>query len=217
MPEIQVPFLGSVSIVVLALPLLYGPLAIWIILRLAGVIGRPREESRLRRREDRTLLFWACPECHSVTPEPADVCYYCGARRLSSEQAEAIQPTAPAPAARATATADQPLRAPAPAARQEQPVRPARRTRSWSTSTVSAQRPATPRAPSPRVPVLRVVTPEPTSTGAIAEAGDIVAGARRGTSARAPSRRRPAAIDGASLEETPDGEEPVRRGRRVAG
>src|SRR6185437_5018884 len=81
MPEIQLPYFGPVSVAVLVFPLLYGPLAIWVILRLAGIIGRPREETRLHRRAQSTLLFWACDECHSVTPEPGDVCYYCGTRR----------------------------------------------------------------------------------------------------------------------------------------
>src|SRR5574340_773729 len=114
MPEIQVPFIGSVSIVILAVPLLYGPLAIWIILRLAGILGRPREESRLRRRPERTLLFWACPECHSVTPEPADVCYYCGARRLTSDQPEV--PSAASAVVSAAPTAGTTATTPAPSA-----------------------------------------------------------------------------------------------------
>ncbi|MGH2467217.1 MAG: hypothetical protein ACRDGL_05760 [Candidatus Limnocylindrales bacterium] len=127
MPEIQLPYLGPVSVAVLVFPLLYGPLAIWVILRLAGIIGRPREETRLRRRSQATLLFWACDECHSVTPEPGDICYYCGTRRQvpgrgGSEPGQAPSRAEPEPA-QAHIREPQPVSPPAEMARAA--VRPA--------------------------------------------------------------------------------------------
>lgn len=82
MPEIQLPYVGTVPILVLVIPLLYGPLLIWGLLRLAGFIFGERERKRPGSSGRSDLLFWACDECHSVTPEPNDVCYYCGTRRV---------------------------------------------------------------------------------------------------------------------------------------
>jgi hypothetical protein len=93
MPEIQLPYVGTVPILVLVIPLLYGPLLIWGLLRLAGFIFGDRERKRPGSSRRSDLLFWACDECHSVTPEPNDVCYYCGTRRVRRPDAgEAASP-----------------------------------------------------------------------------------------------------------------------------
>jgi hypothetical protein len=93
MPEIQLPYVGTVPILVLVIPLLYGPLLIWGLLRLAGFIFGDRERKRPGSSGRSDLLFWACDECHSVTPEPNDVCYYCGTRRVRrSDAGEAAAP-----------------------------------------------------------------------------------------------------------------------------
>lgn len=181
------PFLGRFPITILAIPFLYGPLVIWLILRLAGVNGGERRRTRgLRRAEDRarrpSLLFWACEDCHSLTPEPAKVCYSCGAPRGTGEEEAAPLPQAVTATITRKPSGSRSASGPVP--RTQKSPRPSARAAG-----------SAPKAHPPLVAAAPVRPPEPLPAIAWQDAGLPPGGTKTGAAGPGPtaakSRRRP--------------------------